>query len=143
MSTATQPEQPRWIASLPTITVVGYVVLALALMLTGQSAGYSYDTMERLVEHIAASAFFKFWIFMLISGLFGESMIARFSRADINKSHFGIFLLVVLWTSIGIALMVRHGSASVQSWCFGGVAFAIGWSMALEYLFVAHRKSGP
>ena len=129
--------------SLRIITVVGYIVLFLAMKLTGQRAGYSNDTIVHLIDHVLAKSFLLLLGSVFVWGLFGKSMFARWSRADMGKGHFGVFLLAVLWAGIGMVVMAQHGSPGIQKFCFEGVGWLIGWSMGLEYMFVAYRKSGP
>lgn len=143
MRTATQSEQPWWISSLRIITVVGYIVLFLAIKLTGQRAGYSNDTTVHLIDHVLARAFVLLLGSVLVWGLLGKSVLARWSRSDIDKSHLAVFALAALLGGVGMVVMAQHGSADIQSFCFDGLPILIGWSMGIEYMFVAYRKSGP
>jgi len=140
METAADQKQPRWISSLRIITVVGYVVLFLAIKLMGQMAGYSNDTTAHLIDSILARSLMLLPVFVFAGGLIGTSLVARRSRLDMDKGHLGVFALAALLGGVGMAVMARHGSPAIQDGCFDGLAFLIAWSMGLEYQFVASLK---
>lgn len=142
MDTALEQKQPRWISSLRIITVVGYIVLFLAIKLAGQMAGYSNDTTVHLIDHILARSFVLVLGTVLVWGLIGKSILARWSRSDMDKGHLGVFALAALLGGVGMVVMAQHGSPGIQNGCFDGLAGMIGWSMGLEYIFVVYRGAG-
>ena len=135
-------EQPKRILPFPAMTIGGYIVLAVALMVTGHVAGYSDDTMNRLLEHIGARSFVLFWGLLLVSIQLRSSLFAGMSRTSMNKNHFiGGFLMSAVLSVVGMVLMAQHRHALMQSWCFDFVAWMISFSMVYEYQFiVAHPK---
>ena len=117
-------------------------MLALALMLIGQDAGYSFEAMSDVIERIMARSFWLLWLFLLVAGPLLKPAIASMSRASLNRSHLGLFLMANLAAAAGIALMAQHSSRTgLQQGCFDAVSWMISWSMGYEYWFVATHKS--
>jgi hypothetical protein len=121
-------------------TIAGYVLLMLAIKMTGGMAGYSNETTVHLIDHILARSLVLTLGSAFVWGLVGKSMLARWSRWDMDKSHLGMFALAALLGGVGMVVMAQRGSPDVQDDCFDGLAILIGWSMGLEYSYVANRR---
>jgi hypothetical protein len=112
----------------------------LAIKITGELAGYSNDTTLHLIDHILARSLVQTLGGAFVWGLVGKSMLARWSRWDVDKFHLGVFALAALLGGIGMVVMAQHGAPDIQADCFDGLAILIGWSMGLEYSYVANRR---
>lgn len=133
-------EEPKRTIPYPALTIGGYIALALALMVTAQAAGYSNEATNRLIEHIGAKLFALSMLCILMTRVFGTLPMNRYSRAEMNKSHFYTFLMASVFAIIGMVLLARYPFASEQNWCFDFVVWAIAFSIWYEYQFIIARR---
>lgn len=133
-------EEPKRTIPYPALTIGGYILLAVALMVTCQATGYSDDATNRLLEHLGARLFAVSLIFILLSRITGTHVIERYSRTEMNKSHFYAFLMASVFAIIGMILLARHQFASMQDTCFEFITFLIAYSIGYEYRFITSRR---